>query len=383
MYENANYLTCRICLEDGVRKDFIAPCACAGSQKWIHRACLDGWRSAREDRAFSQCTECHFSYKMIFNTNDTANLKCGRNTRYFCYVLRDFFLVLFLAHVAIGLLGGLVFLMDFKKAILIHYFKMTSHPIAFYYVVSLILLLSLIGLVFSFIPMEEVELSGCTCSQCGGHSRRNRCADFGNCRCDGCHHGNSSTGPCICCDTAGGCNCTGCGQCTCAECGCAGATGEGAAMVAITMVLLFAALGIFYCLAMGAYYVKQVTQRHLHVLELRNLTEEYLVADLAEGALPVDFRSPGSNSMVVDFESGEDHEGAIEMGNRSTLLNVNQYMRLSNGADRADNAQYTELNSSIVQPSAPPTAEYVSAQEIYVPPLPWAQQQELTRMGLF
>ena len=28
---------CRICFEPGVRADFIAPCACAGTSKWVMR----------------------------------------------------------------------------------------------------------------------------------------------------------------------------------------------------------------------------------------------------------------------------------------------------------------------------------------------------------
>ena len=29
--------SCRICLEPAVRKEVIAPCACNGSSKWVHR----------------------------------------------------------------------------------------------------------------------------------------------------------------------------------------------------------------------------------------------------------------------------------------------------------------------------------------------------------
>ncbi|KAG1334522.1 putative E3 ubiquitin-protein ligase march1 [Cocos nucifera] len=40
-------LQCRICLEtDG--RDFIAPCKCKGTSKYVHRECLDHWRAVRE-----------------------------------------------------------------------------------------------------------------------------------------------------------------------------------------------------------------------------------------------------------------------------------------------------------------------------------------------
>ncbi|GKD41598.1 E3 ubiquitin protein ligase MARCH8, partial [Tanacetum coccineum] len=48
---------CRICL-DTEGEDLIAPCHCRGTQKYVHRSCLDNWRSTREGFAFSHCTEC-------------------------------------------------------------------------------------------------------------------------------------------------------------------------------------------------------------------------------------------------------------------------------------------------------------------------------------
>ncbi|RWV97418.1 hypothetical protein GW17_00039793 [Ensete ventricosum] len=37
---------CRICLEtDG--RDFIAPCKCKGTSKYVHRECLDHWRAVK------------------------------------------------------------------------------------------------------------------------------------------------------------------------------------------------------------------------------------------------------------------------------------------------------------------------------------------------
>ncbi|XP_019414413.1 PREDICTED: uncharacterized protein LOC109326181 [Lupinus angustifolius] len=48
---------CRICLDIG-GQDLIAPCHCKGTQKYVHRSCLDNWRSTKEGFAFSHCTEC-------------------------------------------------------------------------------------------------------------------------------------------------------------------------------------------------------------------------------------------------------------------------------------------------------------------------------------
>jgi len=37
---------CRICL-DNEGDDLIAPCRCKGTQKYVHRSCLDNWRSTK------------------------------------------------------------------------------------------------------------------------------------------------------------------------------------------------------------------------------------------------------------------------------------------------------------------------------------------------
>ena len=43
---NADQPQCRICLDIG-GEDLIAPCHCKGTQKYVHRSCLDNWRSTK------------------------------------------------------------------------------------------------------------------------------------------------------------------------------------------------------------------------------------------------------------------------------------------------------------------------------------------------
>ncbi|KAJ6767493.1 RING/FYVE/PHD ZINC FINGER SUPERFAMILY PROTEIN [Salix koriyanagi] len=43
---------CRICLDIG-GEDLIAPCDCKGTQKYVHRSCLDNWRSTMVNARFS------------------------------------------------------------------------------------------------------------------------------------------------------------------------------------------------------------------------------------------------------------------------------------------------------------------------------------------
>ncbi|CAE7507745.1 SSM4, partial [Symbiodinium sp. CCMP2456] len=58
-------LECRLCLGQGEEGELIAPCRCAGSMRWVHRACLDTWRaSGQNPKAFTHCCACGFRYKL-------------------------------------------------------------------------------------------------------------------------------------------------------------------------------------------------------------------------------------------------------------------------------------------------------------------------------
>jgi hypothetical protein len=105
-------LTCRICLDDVVRENVIAPCRCAGSSKWVHRECLDKWRSMREDRAFAHCTECLAEYSMMSMDDEPAEVKNARHRSYIYHVARDFSGVFMVSQIIIVLVAYIVFFAD-------------------------------------------------------------------------------------------------------------------------------------------------------------------------------------------------------------------------------------------------------------------------------
>ena len=50
---------CRLCWGDEGDGSLVQPCACRGSAKWIHKACLEEWRrtSPKQDAAY-RCGQC-------------------------------------------------------------------------------------------------------------------------------------------------------------------------------------------------------------------------------------------------------------------------------------------------------------------------------------
>ncbi len=320
-------------------------------------------------------------------------------------------MVIIIVNVVVGLLGFIVYLIDSHGKTLIDTFKMGRFPLLFYYLVGLTLSLSLIGMVFSCIPRPEMgNQNDVVC--CSG--------------CDGMYfypypYTATSESQVCCCNCCPG-ECGGCHPVACCECGdCAGAAvGEEAFICVMVVLVVFAVLGVFYCLGMGAYYVQHVTQRHIHVLQKRGLVEEYVVADLAEGAMSLDYRPPLGDDMEqgtmreADVENAlhsrrtapGDSEG-IEMSSAvglhshlwdGAIGSGHQYARVttSDSGGMDDSLRGTELSSSIVQPSAPPTDHAPSAppaagtapavreygEYAYLSTLPRPQREELNRLGL-
>eukprot|EP00537_Pseudo-nitzschia_pungens_P013975 CAMPEP_0172383792 /NCGR_PEP_ID=MMETSP1061-20121228/1600_1 /TAXON_ID=37318 /ORGANISM="Pseudo-nitzschia pungens, Strain cf. pungens" /LENGTH=602 /DNA_ID=CAMNT_0013112139 /DNA_START=455 /DNA_END=2263 /DNA_ORIENTATION=+ len=114
---------CRICLEEDSPETMIAPCRCKGSSKWVHRECLDEWRTNEHDRAFSKCTECLFEYYLqpVYEDDDDetdGNGGCGRGCSnqqrrrlHFCgMVSRDLCWGFLAQQAVVVLLGFLVWL---------------------------------------------------------------------------------------------------------------------------------------------------------------------------------------------------------------------------------------------------------------------------------
>ena len=58
---------CRICLEENEDLDnLFSPCKCSGTQKYVHRKCLERWRQENlENDNYDRCQECRTEYQTI------------------------------------------------------------------------------------------------------------------------------------------------------------------------------------------------------------------------------------------------------------------------------------------------------------------------------
>jgi len=267
---NNNNYTCRICLdEDCNRIDVIAPCNCSGSSKWVHRTCLDKWRTTREDKAFSKCTECLYQYRLIcLSGEDTNKSNILRQIRFTCYVIRDVLIALLLVQLSILFFGLVAYFFDYKDHKLEKSLHFENHPYLFYYLVGLIVILAIVGMSGTCMYSNNCPNNStpcfCDCPYCFyvGPSDVPVCP--GGCSCHHCCAGID----CACCD----------GSCLACDCS---ALGAEAAVFLFALVAIFAFIGLFISIFAGVFFTQYIIRKHFHILSKRAVAEDYIVADLA------------------------------------------------------------------------------------------------------
>ncbi|XP_042424155.1 uncharacterized protein LOC122011830 [Zingiber officinale] len=233
---------CRICLEnDSVPDDeLISPCMCKGTQQFVHRSCLDHWRSVKEGFAFSHCTTCKAQFHLRIEYLEDYS---WRKIKFRIFVARDVLLVFLAVQTVIATIGCIAYSLDkngnFRNSFSDSWDSILSkHPIPFYYCIGVLVFLALLGF-FGLIL---------------------HCSSF------------NTNDPCM----------TGCRNC-CYGWGildCFPASMEACFALVVIFVVVFAILGIAYGFLAATMALQRIWQRHYHILTKRELTKEYVVEDL-------------------------------------------------------------------------------------------------------
>ncbi|KAI3891877.1 hypothetical protein MKX03_004593 [Papaver bracteatum] len=220
---------CRICLETN-RRGLIAPCLCKGTSKYVHRDCLDQWRSVKEGFAFAHCTTCKAPYHMKVNTVET---KKWRTMKFRFLVTRDVVCIFIAIQLVMALLGYQVYLGDKShKFGLRHALHFNHAVVVFYYICD---------------------------------SRSSNHAD---------NRSSGGTSIWIFSDSGGG------SSCCCDDSTCSDDDGLGLLIMAVVIIVIFAVIGIIYSILVATIIGTRIWQRHYHILAKRMLTKEYIVEDV-------------------------------------------------------------------------------------------------------
>jgi len=255
-------VSCRICLEEDSRINVIAPCKCAGSSKWVHRTCLDRWRTINEDRAFARCTECLETYVMITREEACSpDEQAARKRAYWWHVTRDFSGMFLLTQGVIVLLALITYACDHTHSTLLLEFGMQKHPKVFYYLCGMVWASSVVGVggMCSLCSSSDSCRSDCPMCYYAGGGGGGSAVDCANC-CQGCAFG----------------DCSGCSSASCTGVQC----GEAGPLV-LVIVAGLALVGMVVSVVAGVVFVQRVFQQHMHILHKQGLAKQFIVTDLA------------------------------------------------------------------------------------------------------
>jgi len=247
----------------------IVPCLCRGSQKFVHRDCLDSWRATNpHGRAFTNCTVCGFEYRIVpvEESEEEKRAERTRLLRFRLFVARDTAAVFLLLQLVIMGLGAAVWALD-KGGRIMDFFpeSIGERTKTAYYLSGLVLFLALLGVMgLLYACLNGLE-----------NTLNNRHHHY--------HHGPN----CVCC--CDDCYCCmpryhhGCcyyGRApSCNDCGGSRSGGEGCLAVIVALVVVFAFIGLFVGVFLASIVFQRIMQRHMRVLWLREQTKRYVVQD--------------------------------------------------------------------------------------------------------
>ena len=140
---------CRVCFGTENQDDFINPCRCSGTSKWIHRECLSQWRSLTTNpEAYTKCMECHTEYRF---SSENEEIKLCEDTC-LCMV-KNIFPFILLNEFCIFMLSCLVIIADKgSESVKELFYNNDSEYSTYapYFVFGSLIYTSLILLVFSY-----------------------------------------------------------------------------------------------------------------------------------------------------------------------------------------------------------------------------------------
>ena len=134
---------CRICLDTDNTDSLITPCLCSGSAAFVHRTCLDNWRSENiRGIGFKYCDICKFEY-VIEIVDDDLRAEKIRRLKYYFFVTRDITLVFLLTQLIILVLTFLLKLIDKSSGDIKRQFPSWMSEFAMYYLASFFFIISI------------------------------------------------------------------------------------------------------------------------------------------------------------------------------------------------------------------------------------------------
>ena len=154
-------VTCRICLENDEIQNLIFPCRCSGNSRYVHRQCLNEWRTInRNNRNYTNCDICDYAFQ-ISNNNPSHN--CFY--RILNYISSDPFLYLMIISLTAYVFSWITYIIDTDYSIINAFFGDTTNMDVstiknyyFIFILTFIMCLEIVVILFCFLFIKNKAL---------------------------------------------------------------------------------------------------------------------------------------------------------------------------------------------------------------------------------
>jgi E3 ubiquitin-protein ligase DOA10 len=96
-------LACRICLDEDDINNLIYPCKCTGTSRYVHKNCLNEWRTITSNENYRyKCEICNYTYQIVISSNSQSCFMksiLSANSFYVCMNIFAFILGLILKEI--------------------------------------------------------------------------------------------------------------------------------------------------------------------------------------------------------------------------------------------------------------------------------------------
>ncbi|KAG2393090.1 hypothetical protein C9374_009667 [Naegleria lovaniensis] len=277
--------------------DFIAPCKCAGSMKYVHRYCLDQWRAVSpKASSFYACDICGHQYE-IKDVDEHGNVVTGASgykpssiIKFGTLIAIDFSIILIVWQVLVFICVGIFALCDYDYALRAKLFGNMNVFVASY-ICGLTLFFFILGLIglccLGFVLLNKL-VNGTFFGNCciaddfyaydnypyyGRY--RTSYYDFSDMCFWFCFWNSlygrpdrSCFGGCYGCSMGSGdCNCNGGSDCG------GGGNGDGMAIALLVIVVVIAVIGVFFGLILMGVLGYRIFTRRLRVLQRKEIAK--------------------------------------------------------------------------------------------------------------
>jgi len=260
---NVHDRVCRNCHDDQ-GDDFIAPCNCSGSIQWVHRKCLDEWRSVSPNpQSFYRCDVCHYAYEFREVEEQNGGSCSSSNLKIHLLIIRDILFGIFIWQSIVWGIAGIMYATEFH-AFASDMFDWHWPDLAIDYIGGLVGFFCLVGIMFFLIML------------------------FASCPCCCCH----STSPDLSYDTyhynswflwwEWSIITRIIIDCTLISCHSMQHCRSNDARVCLIITLIFAAIGFIVCFFMCFYFVYKIYSQRFQINSNRVKTRDFIVVDRAE-----------------------------------------------------------------------------------------------------